>query len=89
MARQHRISPDEVRLVFARYAAHRDHQKSGGALALPQWFRFYRMEKSSEGAQAGPAPQGCSIDSDAVNNACIERPSEFLQVLQAYAAQAA
>lgn len=90
LARQHRIDPEEVRLVFGRFDAHRQFAGGGRAepLALAQWFRFYRLEKASEGQQAGPAPAGCSVDSDAVNDACIHRPGEFLQVLSAYAAQA-
>jgi hypothetical protein len=80
------IDPDEVRLVFDRYDAHRRYTKGneGDSIALEQWFRFYHMEKASEGEQAGPAPSGCSVDSDAVNNACIKRPGPFLIVLQAY-----
>lgn len=88
LARAHRINPDEVRLVFARYDAQRQFHAHGRAepIALGQWFQFYRMEKSTEGRQAGPAASGCSVDSDAVNDACIERPAEFLRVLEAYAA---
>ena len=81
------IDPEEVRLVFTRYDAYRKYTNAqrSPAIALEQWFRFYHMEKASEGDEAQPAPSGCSVDSDAVNNACIERPAEFLQVLQAYA----
>jgi len=88
LARQHRIDPDEVRLVYARYDAQRQfHARGRGEpIALAKWFRFYRLEKSSEGRQAGPAASGCSVDSDAVNDACLERPAEFLVVLEAYAA---
>ena len=86
LARDYRIDPDEVRLVFARYEAQRAFNAGRGAgLPLARWFEFYHLEKSSEGAQAGPAPSGCSVDSDAVNNACIYRPAEFLKVLQAFA----
>lgn len=87
LAREHRIHPDEVRTVFARYDAQRQfHARGRGEpIDLAQWFQFYRMEKSTEGRQAGPAASGCSVDSDAVNDACIERPAEFLVVLQAYA----
>lgn len=88
LARSHRIDPAEVRLVYERYAAHLRFATAGAAdpIALRRWFRFYHMEKSSEGEQTGPAPSACSVDSDAVNNACIRRPREFLEVLQAYAA---
>lgn len=88
ICRAERIDPEEVRLVFSRYDAYR--RFAGGsaddAAALDQWFGFYRMEKASEGEQTGPAPSGCSVDSDAVNNACIKKPAQFLQALQAYRA---
>ncbi len=88
LAREHRIDPEEVLLVFARFDAQRQFNDRGRGqpIALGQWFGFYRMEKATEGRQAGPAPSGCSVDSDAVNDACIERPVEFLVVLEAYAA---
>lgn len=87
LCRESGIDPDEVRLVFTRYDAYRKYANSrqAQAITLEQWFRFYRMEKASEGDEAQPAPSGCSVDSDAVNNACIKRPAEFLEVLQAYA----
>ncbi len=80
------IDPEEVRMVFARYDAYRqfNEKRPGASISLDQWFRFYHMEKSSEGEQAGPAPSGCSVDSDAVNNACIKRPGPFLVALKAY-----
>lgn len=87
ICRSERIDPEEVRLVFARFDASRRYAEGGGreaSAALDQWFRFYRMEKASDGEQAGPAPSGCSVDSDAVNNACIKRPTQFLQALHAY-----
>ena len=87
--RHARIDPDEVRVVFARYDAYRRYtlQHRGQAIGLEQWFRFYRMEKASEGEQSQPAPAGCSVDSDAVNNACIQRPIEFLEVLKVFAGE--
>jgi hypothetical protein len=86
LARDKQIDPDEVRLVFDRYDAQRRFSQGRGApLALDQWFRFYHLEKSGEGEQLQPAPSGCSVDSDAVNNACIRRPAEFFEVLKAYA----
>lgn len=87
LCRESGIDPEEIRLVFTRYDAYRKYTSTSrsGTIALHQWFGFYRMEKASEGEQAQPAPSGCSVDSDAVNNACIKRPAEFLKVLQAYA----
>ncbi len=86
LAARRQIDPDEVRLVYARYAAQHRHAQAGQREPLPlqRWFRFYVLEKSSEGRQAGPVPGGCSVGSDAVNHACIERPQAFLEVLVAY-----
>jgi hypothetical protein len=86
MCRDRRIDPDEVRLVFGRYEAYRDFNQArvDSGISLDQWFRFYHMEKSTDGENAGPAASGCSVDSDAVNNACIRRPGPFLEVLKAY-----
>jgi len=86
MCRQAGIDPGEVRLVFERYDAYRrfTDNGAGAAISLDQWFRFYHREKASEGIQAGPAPGGCSADGDAVNNACLTKPAEFLRVLIAY-----
>ena len=89
LCRHEAIDPEEVRLVFARYEAYRQFTEKSQASSIPldQWFRFYHMEKASEGEQTGPAPSGCSVDSDAVNNACISRPGPFLVVLTAYRAE--
>ncbi len=87
LAHDLQIDSREVRLVYERYAARLRfaEQQQIEPIALEQWFRFYYLEKTTEGEQAGPAPSGCSVDGDAVNNACIKRPREFLRLLQAYA----
>ncbi len=88
LCREERIDPDEVRLVFDRYAVFKKfhEEKQGAEITLDQWFRFYHMEKATEGDQTGPSPSGCSVDSDAVNNACIKRPGPFLTIMKAYRA---
>jgi len=80
------IDPQEVQLIYDRYDAYRGftEETTAVAISLEQWFRFYHLEKSSEGLQAGAAVEGCSADGDAVNNACLRRPGEFLEVLQVY-----
>ena len=89
---QANIDPEEVRLIYDRYDAYKSFtvERTNDSISLEQWFRFYNLEKNSEGLQAGAPVEGCSADGDAVNNACLKRPAEFLQVLKAYdAAQAA
>lgn len=87
MCRAEGIDPDEVRRVYRRYEAYRrfTESASGEAIGLERWFRFYHLEKTSEGIQAGaPTPGGCSADGDVINDACLKRPAEFLRVLIAY-----
>ena len=80
------IDPREVRLIHDRYDAYRGftEKKTGMAISLEQWFRFYYLEKNSEGLQAGAPVDGCSADGDAVNDACLRRPTEFLEALLVY-----
>jgi len=81
-----KIDPNEVRLIYERYDAYKGFtvKRVGESISLEQWFRFYILEKNSEGMQAGAPVEGCSADGDAVNNACLKRPGDFLQVLKAY-----
>jgi len=89
ICRDEGIAPEEVRLIFERYDAYLRFTKGGAGepIALNTWFRFYHREKLSEGQQAGPLPGGCSADGDAVNNACLSKPAEFLRALTAYEAE--
>ncbi len=86
MCRNASIDPREVRLIHERYDAYRGftEENTGSAISLEQWFRFYHLEKNSEGLQAGAPVEGCSADGDAVNNACLLHPGPFLEVLKAY-----
>ena len=86
MCRTAAIDPQEVRLIHERYAAYRGftEKNTGSSIPLEQWFGFYHLEKSSEGVQASAPVEGCSADGDAVNNACLKRPAEFLTVLLVY-----
>jgi len=80
------IDPREVRLIHARFDAYREftEKKTGQSISVGRWFGFYRLEKNSEGLQAGAPVEGCSADGDAVNDACLRRPAAFLEVLEAY-----
>jgi len=80
------IDPQEVRLIYARYAAYRgfNEAKTGSSIPLAQWFSFYRLEKGSAGLQVEVPAEGCSADGDAVNDACLQRPAAFLEALKAY-----
>jgi hypothetical protein len=75
-----------VQLIYDRYDAYRGftEKNTGSSMPVEEWFRFYHLEKNSEGLQAGAPVEGCSADGDAVNNACLRRPGAFLEVLKAY-----
>ena len=66
LCREQDISTDEVRLVYERYEAYRRFTDAGLGEAIPleRWFRFYHLEKTSEGVQAGAPVDGCSADGD-------------------------
>ena len=83
--REQEIDPDEVRIVFSRYEAYRRFttEGEGTPIGLEQWFRFYHLEKTSEGEQAGLAPGGFGADSSGGNIAAIQRPRDFLEILKA------
>jgi len=80
------IDPREVRLIHARFDAYRafTEEKTGTSISVGRWFGFYHLEKNSEGLQAGAPVDGCSADGDAVNDACLQHPTAFLKVLEAY-----
>lgn len=87
LCRELEVDPGEVEVVFSRFDAYRRFMAGGRGdrISLDQWFRFYHYEKQSEGGQtAGTVPSGCSVDAGAVNDACINRPQDFLAVLRAY-----
>jgi len=48
------------------------------------WTEFYRTTTGYLLRFPGLADFEVSADGDAVNNACLKKPAEFLQVLQAY-----
>lgn len=86
LCRREGIAETEVRLVHERYAAYRRFAAggSGDPIPLDRWFRFYHLEKTSEGVQAGGPPPGGAADGDGINDACLQRPAAFLRVLLAY-----
>lgn len=77
------VDPGEVAMVSDRYAAYRDFMAGRpGTLSLEAWFRFYRLEKSSDrGGQAGGVISGCSATGEATGEAALEHP-EFLELMR-------
>jgi len=86
------LDPDEVRRVSERYDMHRDYNLKQNAEVLPldRWYKWYRMEKLSEGhGMIQPPAQGCSIsgaaDSDVPTGEVVSEAA-FLRLLELYRA---
>lgn len=86
------LDPQEVKSVASRYAMYKTYNDGHGSntLDLPRWYKWYRVEKLSEGhAMLAPPEQGCSIgpDTESPDNQrpVISEPA-FLQLLEAYRA---
>lgn len=86
------LDPQEVKSVASRYEMYKTYNDEHGidALELPRWYKWYRVEKLSEGhAMLAPPEQGCSIgpDTESLDNQqpVISEPA-FLRLLEAYRA---
>jgi len=83
------LDPQDVKNVSGRYDMHVQYNSEHGASVLPlqRWYKWYRVEKLSEGhAMLQPPPSGCSIgpDSNQAEAAQIVGEQEFLQLLELY-----
>jgi hypothetical protein len=61
------LDPIEVKKVLSRYEMYKTYTDEHGdsTLDLPRWYKWYRVEKLSEGhAMLIPPEQGCSIGAD-------------------------
>ena len=89
------LDPQEVKSVSRRYDMYRDFNTKQDAevLELPRWYKWYRVEKLSEGhAMLTPPEQGCSISADSGQPPAsgeIISEADFLALLQAYRAPGA
>lgn len=78
-----------------RYDMYRDYNQQQGTemLELGRWYKWYRVEKLSEGhAMLRPPEQGCSIQPDGAapdQDAPVVSEHEFLALLENYRATAA
>jgi hypothetical protein len=86
------LDPQEVKSVAKRFAMYKTYTdaQGGNTLELPDWYKWYRVEKLSEGhANLTPPGQGCSIESSTDNpeaRSTIVGETEFLALLEAYRA---
>ena len=82
------LDPQEVKSVSRRYDMYREYTdaQGGNTLDLPRWYKWYRVEKLSEGhAMLTPPAQGCSIGPDTQETGGpVIGEQEFLELLLAY-----
>jgi hypothetical protein len=81
------LDPQEIKAVSGRYDMYKRYtdQHSGDTLNLPRWYKWYRVEKLSEGhAMLTPPANDCSIDSGAMAGGPAVSEQDFLALLQLY-----
>lgn len=84
------LDPQEVKSVSSRYDMYKtytDVQEGAETLELERWYKWYRVEKLSEGhALTTPPEQGCSIEVGTEADGPVVSETEFLKLLQDYRA---
>ncbi len=81
------LDPQELRAVSQRYDMYRSYtdEQGGDTLPLDHWYKWYRIEKLSEGhAMLAPPDQGCSVGPDVHQSGNVVGEQDFLQLLQSY-----
>ncbi len=86
------LNPQEIKSVSSRYDMYKqftDAQDGAETLDLQRWYKWYRVEKLSEGhAMTTPPEQGCSIGPDTAEQGPVISVQDFLQLLMQYRANA-
>ena len=81
------LDPLEVRKVSSRYDMYKNYtdEKTGKSLPLERWYKWYRIEKLSEGhATRNPPADGCSVGADTTTPEPVISETDFLQLLRMY-----
>ncbi len=81
------LDPQEVRAVSHRYDMYKSYTDAHGGNTLPlsRWYKWYRVEKLSEGhALLSPPVAGCSVGSETSANGIVIGEQEFLELLELY-----
>ena len=75
--------------MASRYDMYREYtdNQGGNTLDLPRWYKWYRVEKLSEGhAMAAPPVQGCSVETGTEAQGPVVGEAEFLDILEQFRA---
>lgn len=81
------LDPHEVKSVSNRYDMYQrfTDDQGGDTLPLPRWYKWYRVEKLSEGhAMLAPPVEGCSIGPDTAQQGPVVSAEDFLALLENY-----
>ncbi|MGI9291053.1 MAG: hypothetical protein ACR2QG_07225 [Gammaproteobacteria bacterium] len=82
------LDPGEVKKVSSRYDMYREYtdaQEGTESLDLERWYKWYRVEKISEGhGLAMPPVQGCSVETGTETSDEVVSEPDFLELLHAY-----
>ena len=81
------LDPQQVKAVSQRYDMYSNFtdEQGGDTLPLPRWYKWYRVEKLSEGhAMQAPPDQACSVGPDVHQSGNVVSEQDFLRLLQSY-----
>jgi hypothetical protein len=81
------LDTEEVRKVSHRYDMYKDYTDNSSSETLPldRWYKWYRVEKISEGhGMATPPAEGCSVTFNQSDRGPVISEQDFLNLLQDY-----
>lgn len=81
------LDPHEVKAVAKRYDMYKRYtdEQGGDTLPLDRWYKWYRVEKLSEGhAMLTPPEQDCSVQAGTERTGPVISEQDFLQLLVLY-----
>jgi len=85
------LDPQELKSVSGRYDMYKrfTDDQGGNTLPLARWYKWYRVEKLSEGhAMLTPPAADCSVGQEAAGPGPVVGEATFLELLQLYRAAA-
>jgi hypothetical protein len=81
------LDPQEVKSVSSRYDMYKNYtdENGGNTLPLARWYKWYRVEKLSEGhAMLAPPVAGCSVGPETEAQGPVISEPDFLALLHLY-----
>lgn len=83
LCKRYGLDAAEVQIVSERYDMYKNYTytSTGSALPLARWYKWYRIEKLSEGHAA---IGDCSVDPEAISRQQVLGEADFLEILELY-----